>query len=431
MRILYLDCFSGISGDMFLGALLSLSDVFEDLSLELGKLNLPFSITARPANKNGVSGIDVDIHEHSHTHDHHDHHHAHGHHHDHHHDHDHENEHDHEHHHDHEHEHHEHDHAHEHNHQSSGAHHHRGFSEICRIIDGSTLSHGVKARSKAIFQKLAESEAAVHNATIEEVHFHEVGAIDAIGDIVGACVLLELLNIDKVYASKINVGSGTVMCAHGVLNVPAPATQKLLSGLEIFSRGAGERTTPTGAAIVATITDGQCALPSARLIKSGYGFGKKDFGELNALCAYLLETCEEQTQSVCLLETNIDDMTGEELGFAMERLFDAGALDVFFTPIYMKKNRPAHKLSVLCHETIKEELLTTLFKHTTTLGVREQTIQRHTLNRQEIVNKDGVRMKHAKGYSIDRKKIEYEDVRLYAQDHNIDFRQAKKELIDE
>lgn len=271
------------------------------------------------------------------------------------------------------------------------SHSHRNFQDIRRIVEGSTLSERVKEWSLEIFTKLAEAEAKVHGKSIDEVHFHEVGAVDSIVDVVGAAICREKLEVDKIVFSPIEVGGGFVECTHGRLPVPAPATAELLRGVPITSESiSGELTTPTGAAIAVTFAEEFTAKKSFRILKVGYGVGKRDSKDLpNVLRVFLGEIEEkvsswEEEQGTVVVETNIDDMSPEVYGYVMEKLFESGALDVYLTPVIMKKNRPATKVSVLCRDGDAEKITDILFRETTTLGVRKYQVERKLMDRKKV-----------------------------------------------
>ncbi|WP_035064817.1 nickel pincer cofactor biosynthesis protein LarC [Nitratidesulfovibrio termitidis] len=455
MKILFYDCFAGMSGDMHLAALLSLGVEPDYLRAELSKLGLDheFELRVTPDMRKGIAGLRVDVvlahegpaegqdcgqgdgHHHAHghapdQHAHHDHGHHHAYHehgdnhhgdhhdhHDHHHGHDHAHAHDAEQHaaHDHAHAHHAHDehaqgeHAHGHHHAHAHAHDHhhpphRNLPDIAAIITASTLPEQVQRTSLAIFRKLAEAEAKVHGKPVDEVHFHEVGATDSIVDIVGAAICYHRLGVDAAWASPVELGGGFVRCAHGLMPVPAPATAELLSGIPT-TRGATphETTTPTGAAILATLVSRFTAAPRMAVQRTGYGIGHRDTELPNLLRVHLAEvdathaglaaggassaafTTASGTASPLpveparLLQCNIDDMTAEQLAVAMEQLMEAGAMDVHFTPIMMKKGRPATCVSLLCALSEQERFARLLFRHTTTLGIKSVPIDKLVL----------------------------------------------------
>ena len=293
---------------------------------------------------------------------------------------------------------------------------HRHLPHILKMIDAGEFPERAKKRAVAVFQRLGEAEAKVHDVPIEKVHFHEVGAVDSICDIVGACMALELLGIDEVYCSAINVGSGTVNTEHGVLPVPAPATA-LLTGKPVYSRGPSlELTTPTGAAIVSTLAVGFGPLPALRVSASGYGAGDKDFAEhANVLRALIGESSgASEATTVAVIEANIDDSSPQVLGYTMERLLDAGALDVTLQPVLMKKNRPGTLLRAIAKPESQEALAQLIFAETTTLGLRVYQAERRVKARHivEVETKQGkVRMKVSEDGSF---APEYDDCREMA-----------------
>ncbi len=302
---------------------------------------------------------------------------------------------------------------------------HRHLAQIEKIIRAGELSESARENSLAVFRRLGEVEAKSHNVPIERVHFHEIGAVDSICDIVGACVALDQLGITEVHSSRINVGSGTVDTEHGVLPVPAPATAELLKDRPIYSAGPEtELTTPTGAALLATLATDFGALPALRMLAQGFGAGDKDFTtQANVLRVLIGErTLASEVISVSVLEANIDDSTPQVLGYAMERLLESGALDVTLTPIFMKKNRPGTLISVVAPPELAEELATIVFAETTTLGLRILQAERRVLARSiaEVETAYGkVRIKYAETGSF---APEYEDCRKAAAQHGVPLR---------
>ena len=415
----------------------------------MNEMGLPgLSIEAEPSVKCGITGthmkvtihgeeeesVDIDLqghdHEHHHEHNHEDsqHSHAHDHHHDHedtHHDHSHES-----HHHAHEmaesaaeqtiHEH-THDHGHTH-------HHHASMAGISHIIEHLNLPEEVKNDIVAVYRLIAEAESHVHGKTVEEIHFHEVGTADAIADIAGVCLLMHMIAPQKVIASPIHVGSGNVRCAHGILPVPAPATAYILQGLPIYSGDIkGELCTPTGAALLKHFVTEFKEMPVMRTSAIGYGMGKKDFERANCVRVLLGET-EENGGEVAELSCNLDDMTPEALGFVQEILFAAGALEVYTIPIGMKKSRPGTLLTCMCRCNDKEKMVSLIFKHTTTLGIRESISRRYTLTRtmKEHETPYGVvREKVSEGYGVCRGKLEYEDLAKIAREQGMSLEEVK------
>ena len=443
-KILYLDCASGISGDMTVGALLDLGASREKLVRALDSLGVSgYHLHFGRTKKCGIDAYDFDVHleeeehhhdhehghEHEHSHDEHDHehHHDHEHTHDHEHHHDHEHTHDHEHSHDHAHTHdHEHSHDHAHTHDHMHPHVHRNIHDIFEIIDRLDASDCVKNLARRMFEIVAGAESKAHGIPVSEVHFHEVGAIDSIVDVISAAFCLEDLGIHRVVVSPLSEGHGFARCQHGLMPVPVPATANIAAaqGLELTLRDVeGEMVTPTGAAIAAAFRT-EAALPKKYQIeKIGIGAGNKDFAHANILRAMLLtdKTVEVETgkdghdeSSMWVMEANLDDCTGEALGYAMEVLLEAGARDVWYTPAYMKKNRPAYVLHVLTTAEKREELEQLVFSCTTTIGVRRYPVERTILPREvkEIQTRYGAaKVKICKRGGVDTCYPEYESVR--------------------
>src|ERR1051325_7724811 len=394
MKTLYLDIFSGISGDMFIGALLDLGVDFHALEHELEKLGEDgYHLHFRRAQKSEIEGVKFDVHlqhDHEHDHGHHHHEHEHSHHghshshaHQHHHDHDeHDHEHDHHHHH-HEDEEHDHEHAHEDEHE-----HGRSFADIRKLIERSKLSAWVKEKSIAVFTRIARAEGKIHGMPAEEVHFHEVGAVDSIVDVVGACIALEMLGKPRVLASNVVEGTGFIHCAHGRFPIPAPATLNILgdAGVALTQcEEPQELVTPTGAALLAEFVEGFG--PMRGLVAEGIGFGlgtRDNKTRPNVVRAVLGRSQETdandwETDSIVAVETNLDDCLPEALGNFMERALEAGALDVFYTPIQMKKNRPGVILTVLCAENAADQFSELMLRQTTAFGVRRTVYERREL----------------------------------------------------
>lgn len=295
---------------------------------------------------------------------------------------------------------------------SHHSHSHSGISEILSFLDGVALPAEVRENAKAVYRLLAEAESTVHGTEVDQIHFHEVGSLDALADVLSVCELFYELAPERILASAVNVGGGITKCAHGILPVPAPATEQLLRGIPVYSgRVKSELCTPTGAALLKHFVCAFGDLPQMTVMAAGYGTGKKDFEVANVVRVLLGETEGEQDR-ILELSCNLDDMTGEELGFAMQQLLEQGALDVFFTPIGMKKSRPGTMLTCLCRPEQREEMLRCIFGNTTTLGVRETVCSRAVLNRsiRTVETEYGpVRIKTADGFGVHREKIEYED----------------------
>lgn len=295
-------------------------------------------------------------------------------------------------------------------------HHHTSMREIKDIVDTLLVSDSVKQNVFSVYQLIAEAESRVHGQTVEEIHFHEVGSMDAVADVVAVCYLIERLNVDRIIASPVRVGYGQVQCAHGILPVPAPATAVLTEGIPTYSGNLeGEFCTPTGAALLKYFVSEFERMPVLRMIKTGYGMGKREFETVNCVRAMLGE--EAQESHIIELCCNLDDMIPENIGFVTELLMKEGALDVYTTNIQMKKNRPGILLTCMCRETDREKFLTLIFKHTTTLGIREYDCKRYGLNRKikTVRTPYGeVHYKFASGYGVEKSKPEYEDIAAIA-----------------
>jgi uncharacterized protein (TIGR00299 family) protein len=389
MKTIYLDIFSGISGDMFIGALLDLGVDFHQFERELKKLGLEdYHLHVSRQQRSSISGTKFDVHTDSeHHHGHQFAHHAHGH----------EHEHEHSHEHEHEHSHHEHDHGdedHEHPHGAKEEHSHgRTFAEIKKLILRSPLSEWVKQKSVAVFQRIAVAEGKIHGQPTEQVHFHEVGAIDSIVDIVGACVALELLDRPRLLSAPVTEGSGWIDCAHGRFPIPAPATVEILVGRAIPITQCAEPhelVTPTGAALLAELVQSFGPMQDFAPAKIGYGLGtRENKTRPNVLRAILGETKETtphdwEIDTIAVLETNLDDISGEILGAFVDRAMAAGALDVFYTPIQMKKNRPGVLLSILCSDSDAERFTEMVLRETSAFGVRRYRAERRKLPREVV-----------------------------------------------
>lgn len=440
MRTLYLDCGMGAAGDMIAAALYELLDDKDAFINKMNAIGLPgVRFAVEPSVKCGivgthfsvlVDGQEEEVHDHHHDHDHahhHDHDHEHHHEHDHDHAHDHDNHHEHEH--EHEHEHDDHAHDHEHHHDHVHPHVHRSMDDITHIINGLLLSEMVRHNALDVYQLIADAEAQAHGRPVSEIHFHEVGTMDAIADVTAVCQLMEILDVQCVMASPVHVGYGKVRCAHGVLPVPAPATAFILKNIPIYGgRIEGELCTPTGAALLKKFVSSFGEMPPLKVEKIGYGMGKKDFEVANCVRALLAETVGEG-DTIVELSCNLDDMSPERIGFAMDSLFEAGALEVYTIPLGMKKCRPGVMLCVICREADKDKMVNLVFRHTTTLGIRENRSRRYTLQRQ-IKSFDTpfgeVRVKYSEGYDVCRKKLEYNDLARIAKEKGIGIDEAAK-----
>jgi pyridinium-3,5-bisthiocarboxylic acid mononucleotide nickel chelatase len=421
-RIAYLDCFSGISGDMFLGALIGAGvspKVFEEA---VATLNVGATLEVSRVNRSGISATKVDVVVHgkkdspreAHAHEHHDHSHPHDHHHD------------------------------SQHHQHPG---NRGLNEIGNIISKAGISASAQATAIAIFERLGEAESKIHNVPIEEIHFHEVGAVDALVDIVCTAVGAEALGVDEFICSPLNVGGGTVICAHGTFPIPAPATVELLKGAPVYSSGLqAELVTPTGAAIVGTLVKQFAPFPEMTVHKAGYGAGTRDFpGHANVLRITVGEAGATSADNpvrdthasediVTVLEANLDDLNPQVFGYVMDKLLQAGALDVFGTPVQMKKNRPGTLLTVLGKAENVGQLTKIIFDETTTLGVRRRQEQRQVLGRQwqTVTTKFGeVRIKiGSMNGSVTSYAPEYEDCRRIALEKKVPLKAIMMEAME-
>lgn len=310
--------------------------------------------------------------------------------------------------------------------------------EIEGIIDNLPLSEKVKKDAIGIFALLFEAESKVHNQKIDNIHLHEVGSLDAICDITGVCWLIDKLGIERVDASAVNVGGGSVKCAHGVLPVPAPATAEILKGVPVYSSGINsELCTPTGAAILKYYCEAFTPLPLMRPSSIGYGMGKKDFERANCIRAFVYEKSGAAYEEITEINANIDDMTPEELAYAVQKMLDAGALDAFITPVVMKKGRPAHMLTCLCENDKTDEFVKIIFENTSSIGMRMTKLGRAVLDRQvKTVRTDlgEVRYKRSAGFGVEKIKPEFDDLREIAAKNNISLPQARRyvmKLIDE
>ena len=489
MKTLYIECAMGAAGDMLTAALLELMPDKEAALAKLNAMGIPGVVfEAEPSAKCGITGTHMRVLIHGeeegavpcgHTHEHH-HDHAHEHHHEH--------EHDHVHEHHHEHEHHAHAHAHEHvqedahchdsdahdhaHHHEHDAHHHahHGMVEIRRLIAELAVSETVKEKVLAVYQSIAEAESRVHGAEVDQIHFHEVGSMDAVADVTAVCLLMELLAPEQVIVSPIHVGSGTVLCAHGRLPVPAPATALILEGIPIYGGSVqGELCTPTGAALLKTFADSFGPMPPMTVAKTGYGMGTKDFEQVNCLRAMLGESFpmngtgskmqtgqdaegentgsrgaagkDTETENpagregrITEISCNLDDMTGEDIAFAAERILQTGALDVFTESIYMKKGRPAVKLTVLARPEDEERLAGEIFRHTSTIGVRIHTDRRYELARRSEQRKTPlgtIEVKISEGFGVRKEKIEFASLKEIAETSGKRLAEVREALAGE
>jgi len=445
MRVAYLDCFSGMSGDMFLGALVDADVPFQLLEETVAGLNIGARLEISRVNRSGITATKVDVYSHGEKdlprevyweqREHENHGHAHdG-------------------------QSHEHSHEHEdsragapptphsqtHQHEQGHPHEHshgRGLTEIKQIISGAAINETAKQTAIAIFEALGMAEAKIHNSDIETVHFHELGAVDAMVDIVCAAVGAETLRVDEIICSPINVGGGTVKCTHGTFPVPAPATVELLKGMPVYSSGIqAELVTPTGAAIVKTLAGRFSAFPPMTIEKTGYGAGTRDFpGHANVVRLTLgevqiLDGASSSQEMITVLEANLDDLNPQIFGYVIDRLLQEGALDAFCVPVQMKKDRPGMLLTVLCKSEDALRLTDLLFAETTTLGVRRRDEKRQALARRwvNVETRWGqVRMKLASmNGTVTNYAPEYEDCRRIASERHVPLKDVMQEAVRE
>lgn len=398
MKTLYLDCGMGAAGDMLTAALLELWPDKDAFLTEMNGLGIPdICMEKETVSKCGILGTHISVkvkgmEEDEHMHDHslkdgHDDTHSH--------------------------------------------HHHSGMHEIEHIISHLQLTEKVKQDILAVYGLIAEAESSVHGVPVTDVHFHEVGTMDAIADITAVCLLMSYIAPDEVVVSPVYVGSGQVRCAHGILPVPAPATAYILKDIPVYGGSiSGELCTPTGAALLKYFATRFGEMPMMRVASIGYGMGKKDFERANCVRAMLGET-KQQEDRVIELSCNVDDMTAEDIGFAMERLFEGGALEVYTVPIGMKKSRPGILLRVMCTEQKREEITELIFRHTTTIGIREAVVRRYVLDRKldTVETPYGqVRCKVSSGYGVTKSKYEYEDISRIARERGIGMEEVRRLL---
>jgi len=410
MKTLYLECGMGAAGDMLMAALLELHDDPKGFIEKLNGIGIPgVVVSAEKTAKCGITGTHIKVavngeEEGADTHGHeHEHHHAHG-----------------------------HEHEHSHNgHHHHDEHSHGGYHDIVHLIGHLNITDNVKKNALAVYALIAGAESHVHGVPVTQIHFHEVGQMDAVADIAGVCMLMEELAPGVVLSSPVNTGSGHVRCAHGILPVPAPAAAHILRNVPIYSdETKGELCTPTGAALLKHFVKGFRTMPVITVDKIGYGMGKRDFGKANCVRAFFGESdCanEEVIELVC----NLDDMTPEAVAFVQQILFEEGALDVYTAPIGMKKGRVGLSFTCMCRVEDKDKMLSLIFRHTTTLGVREYLSRRYTLQKEqtEVQTKYGtVRIKTARGFGVEKSKPEYEDIAKIARERNISLQDILKEI---
>lgn len=405
MKTLYLECNMGAAGDMLMAALYELlSEEQKKTFLDaMNSLGLPgVEVASVPARTGGVAGTHMRVtvqgqeeHEHHHGHDHGEH---------------------------------EHEHQHEHHH-----HHHATPGHIGALIDGLSLPREVRERAKSVYDAIAQAEAQAHGCGVGDVHYHEVGALDAVADVTGVCLALHLLSPDVITASPVHVGSGTVKCAHGVMPVPAPATADLLRGVPTYGGEIrGELCTPTGAALLKTLVQSFGPMPAMVTEQIGYGVGSKEFEQANCVRAFWGESQEGANGEIVELVCNLDDMSPEALAFACSRLLEAGALDVYTLPGTMKKGRPGWVLTVLCDPDQEQKLIREIFTHTTTNGLRARRSEKYFLapGAGQVQTQWGpVGMKLARGYGVTHAKPEFEDAAALARARKLPYQAVCEDAL--
>ena len=449
MKTLYIECAMGAAGDMLTAALLDLLSPEEQQAFleQMNRLLPGVQVKATPAQKCGVQGLHVQVlvnREEEHSHDHgpvhpevhpapavHEHPHEHDHDHEHHHEHEHSHTHEHEHPHDHVHEHghdhpHEHDHGHEH-------HHHATMAWVEHTIQETALPPEVKEQALQVYHAIAQAESAAHGCPVDQVHFHEVGALDAVADVTAVCLLMHMLAPEKIVVGPIHLGSGQVRCAHGILPVPAPATAYILQGVPAYTGSIrGELCTPTGAALLKTFAQSFGPMPVMVTEKVGIGVGNKDFEAANVLRVFWgsdASQAQQESDQIVELRCNLDDMTGEAIGYASELLLEEGALDVYTVPIQMKKSRPAVMLCCLCHAPQRDKLTQLMLRHTTTWGVRASVMDRSVLTTRMVPVKTKygvVRVKQGTGYGVKKSKVEYGDMAAAAAQAGVELAKVER-----
>ena len=375
MKTLYLECNMGAAGDMLMASLLELHGNPEDFLSRLNGAGIPnVAITAKRVAKCGITGTSMEV-------------------------------------------------------KISESSHHGNYPGTKHLIESLNISDSAKKNALEVYKLIADAESHVHGVPVDKIHFHEVGELDAIADITGVCMLIEELAPDLIFASPVNTGSGHVKCAHGTLPVPAPATAHILQGIPMYSDGVqGELCTPTGAALLKHFAKEFRNMPVMAVSKIGYGMGTRDFERANCLRVYFGDS-SDVSEKVAELVCNLDDMTPEAIAFAQSLLLKEGALDVYTTQAGMKKGRMGFILTCLCRAEAKEKMLFLMFKHTTTLGIREYICRRYVLQREqkEVQTKYGiVRVKNSHGFGVEKSKPEYEDVARLAIENDVSIQEVSK-----
>ena len=389
MRTLYLDCQMGAAGDMLTAALVQLLPEPEGFTSRLNTLFDEVFFELQPYEKCGISGKHMSVKVHG---------------------------------------------AEEHDHDHGHEHHHTTVADIESIVQKLIVPENVKRNIMAVYGLIAEAESIVHGKPVEQIHFHEVGTLDALADVTAVCLAIDELSPDLICASPVHVGSGSVECAHGILPIPAPATEFILRGVPIYGgKIQGELCTPTGAALLRYFVTKFGNMPVMKISRTGYGMGTKDFEQANCVRAMMGET-DGKEETAILLSCTVDDMTAEDISYAVKMLFAGGAADVYTVPVFMKKGRQGTMLNILCLEENKENMLEIIFSHTSTIGVREETTKRYVLDRRiETVNTPygRIRRKVSTGFGVTKIKYEHDDLENTASENDISIDELRKQLLKE
>lgn len=377
MKTLYIECSMGAAGDMLMGALYELIDDRQGFLDKMNSLGIPgVRVEAEPSIKCGIAGTHMKVTIEGKE-------------------------------------------EHEHNHEDGHRHHHDHSSlhSISHMVSHMDIKEETRDKIMKVYRLIAEAEGAVHNRPAGEIHFHEVGSLDAVADIAGVCILMDMIRPDEVCVSPVHTGSGHVHCAHGILPVPAPATAHILRGIPVYGGEVeGELCTPTGAALLKVFADSFGAMPLMKISGTGYGMGTADFERANCVRAFLGED-DETGDEIYELECSIDDMTPEEISYAAKKILEEGALDVYTQSILMKKGRPGFLLTILCRKGTEDSFAKLIFENTSTIGIRRRCCERYLLTR-HMETENGMRVKVSEGYGVTRRKTEFEDREKKAEEKN-------------
>lgn len=399
MKTLYIECNMGVAGDMLGAALLEVygdRDGFLRMVNEAGIEGI--SVSAYDCIRCGIIGTKLNVNVYGET----------------------------------EHEHHEHSHEHDHYHSHEHSHSHASYASILEKISSYNIPEQVKKDASEVYKIIGEAEAKVHGAKLTNIHFHEVGTLDAVADVIISCWLMRLIDPDRVICSPVCTGSGTVRCAHGILSVPAPAVAEIIKGIPVYAgKIRSELTTPTGAALVRYFADSFGEIPVMTIEKNGSGMGTKEFEQANCVRVFLGNSGENNADRVCVIRCNIDDMTGEDLGYACDKLMKGGALDVFTVPVYMKKNRPGVLLVCVCEEEKRDEMTRLIFLHTSTRGLRYSSADRAKLTSsfyEKETEYGMVKIKKSEGFGIVREKPEFESMKKLADENSVSIDEIRRKI---